>query len=402
MNTRPVLIAGAGIAGLTAAYALARKGVCVVVAERKPGFAEAGAGLQLSPNATGTLIRLGLGGEVGRYAMAPCRLDLRRWAEPRAYAGMPMQDMAETDGAPFWSMRRADLQTALLDALRMLPGVKLLVGRGIVGAVQHTDGVAATLENERGQREEIDASVLVGADGLWSTVRGLSGDRGEPRFLGYEAWRTMLPAAVVPAFARAPSVNLWLGQSGHAVHYPVDGGKLVNLVVIRNGQDASEGWSRAGDPAQLAPLAATAAGTLRDMIKAAPGWQVWSLFDRAPAAMVKGRIVLIGDAAHPVLPFLAQGASMAVEDAGVLVQVLAPALAVPCERAAIDAALATFAKVRQRRVARVQDAARSNARIYHAGFPVAQARDFMLQRLGDAGMRKRYAWLYGWRMAAGG
>ena len=398
MNTRPVLIAGAGIAGLTAANALARRGVSVILAERKPGFAEAGAGLQLSPNATGTLMRLGLGGDVGRYAMAPRRLDLRRWAEPRAYAGMAMQDMAEADGAPFWSMRRADLQTALLDALRMLPGVRLLVGRGVVGAVQHADGVVATLENERGQREDIDAAVLIGADGLWSTVRPLTGDKGKPRFLGYEAWRTMLPAAAVPVFARAPSVNLWFGPSGHAVHYPVDGGKLVNLVVIRNGQDTSEGWSRAGDPAQLEPLAATAADTLRDMIRAAPGWQVWSLFDRAPAAMVSGRIVLIGDAAHPVLPFLAQGASLAVEDAGVVAGLLAPALAMPDNRAVIDAALKHFARARQRRVARVQDAARSNARIYHAGFPIALARDVMLRRLGDDGMRKRYAWLYGWRM----
>ncbi len=398
MNTRPVLIAGAGIAGLTAANALARKGISVVLAERKPGFAEAGAGLQLSPNATGTLMRLGLAGDVGRYAMTPRRLDLRRWAEPRAYAGMAMQEMPEADGAPFWSMRRADLQTALLDAMRMLPGVRLLVGRGIVGAVSHADGVIVTLENDRGQREDIDASVLVGADGLWSTVRTLTGDKVAPHFLGYEAWRTMLPQAAVPAFARAPSVNLWFGRSGHAVHYPVDGGRLINLVVIRNGQDASEGWSRAGDPAQLAPLAATAAGTLRDMITAAPGWQVWSLFDRAPAAMVSGRIVLIGDAAHPVLPFLAQGASLAVEDAGILARLLAPALGMADNRAVIDTALKQFAKARQHRVGRVQDVARGNARIYHAGFPVAQARDVMLRRLGDTGMRKRYAWLYGWRM----
>ncbi len=400
MSTRPVLIAGAGIAGLTLANALARKGVAVLVAERRPGFAEAGAGLQLSPNATGTLIRLGLAHEIGRYAMAPRRLDLRRWAEPRAYAGMAMQDLPEGDGAPFWSMRRADLQTALLDALRMLPGVRLLAGRSIVGAVQHPEGVAVTLENGRGQREEVDAAVLIGADGLWSTVRKLAGDAGEPRFLGYEAWRTMLPAAAAPAFARSPAVNLWLGTGGHAVHYPVDGGRLINLVVIRNGQDGSEGWTRAGDPALLATLAASCAGVLRDLIGAAPDWQVWSLFDRAPAAMAKGRIALVGDAAHPVLPFLAQGASLAVEDAGVLADLLVPALEASGGQPGVEAALRRFASERQRRVAKVQDAARTNARIYHAGFPIAQARDLALRRLGDGGMRKRYAWLYGWRMPA--
>jgi salicylate hydroxylase len=399
MTSPPVLIAGAGIAGLTAAIALARAGVNVLLVEKRSGFSEAGAGLQLSPNATSVLTTLGLGPAVARHAVAPRRLDIRRFGEPRAYAGMGMQEQPEADGAPFWCLGRSDLQTALLDQARMMPEIRLLVGRSVVALAARPDGVNVMLENERGQREEIDAAALIGADGLWSAVRGLSGDKAAPRFLGYEAWRTLIPVAAVENFVRAPHVNLWLGQAGHAVHYPVAGGALINLVLIRKGQDQSEGWSRAGDAAELSAIKAAAAATLRKLIGAAPQWQVWSLFDRAPARMGLGRVALIGDAAHPVLPFLAQGAGLAIEDAGVLGQLLPPALA-DRKSGAVEAALKRFAALRASRVARVQETARGNGRMYHAGFPLAMARDFALTQFGDVGMRKRYGWLYGWRLPA--
>jgi salicylate hydroxylase len=398
MNRQPVLIAGAGIAGLTAAIALSRAGVPVLLAERRVGFSEAGAGLQLSPNATCVLTALGLAAGVGRYAMSPRRLDIRRWSDVRTFAGMPMQDQPEADEAPFWSLKRGDLQTALVDAMRKLPDVRLMVGRAVCGIEQGSHGVSVTIENERGQRERHEASALVGADGLWSGVRAALGDREEPRFLGYQAWRTLVPARDAEAFARARSVALWLGRNGHAVHYPVDEGRFVNLVVVRNGQTASQDWSGPGNPADLVDIAASAAAPLRKLIHAAPAWQVWSLFDRKPAAMAQGHVALIGDAAHPVLPFLAQGASMAVEDAGLLARLISPAWA-SSEPAALQRALADFARQRMGRVAKVQDTARGNGRMYHAGFPLSVVRDLALTQLGDAGMRKRYAWLYGWRMA---
>lgn len=397
MTSQPVLIAGAGIAGLTAAIALARAGVGVVLVEKRSGFSEAGAGLQLSPNATSVLIALGLAPSVARSAVAPWRLDIRRFGEPRSFAGMAMQEAAEVDAAPFWCLGRRDLQTALLDQARMLPGIRLMVGRGVVAINQRVDGVTVTLENERSQREEIDAAALIGADGLWSAVRGLCGDSKAPNFLGYEAWRTLIPATDVESFARAPRVNLWLGQAGHAVHYPVAGGQLINLVLIRRGQNQSQDWSRTGDAGRLSSLTADAAVSLRALMEAAPGWQVWSLFDRAPARMATGRVALIGDAAHPVLPFLAQGAGLAIEDAGVLGQLLPSALA-DGKAKAIEAALRRFAALRASRVAHVQETARGNGRMYHAGFPLSFARDVALKQFGDAGMRRRYGWLYGWRI----
>jgi salicylate hydroxylase len=399
MSRPPVLIAGAGIAGLTAAIALARAGVEALLVERRPGFTEVGAGLQLSPNASSVLHRLGLAPAVARHAVAPRRLDIRRWDKPRSFAGMPMQEAAEPDGAPFWCLRRADLQTALLDQARMMHGIRLMVGRRIVALTQDGRDIAVTVETERGSSETLQASALIGADGIWSDVRRLLGDAGQPAFTGHEAWRTLIPADAAAEFAHMPAVNLWLGRQGHAVHYPVAAGRFINLVLIRKGGPAREGWTREGDRSEVQAMLAGAAKPLKALGAAAEGWQVWSLFDRPAAAMAKGRAALIGDAAHPVLPFLAQGAALAIEDAGLLAALLAPALAA-AQEGAIEAALGRFATLRRQRAARVQETARSNGRIYHTGFPLAVARDLVLRRLGDEGMRKRYGWLYGWRMDA--
>lgn len=392
MASLPVVIAGAGIAGLTAAASLARAGVQVVLVERRVGFSDVGAGLQLSPNAVATLSALELAATVGRMAVATERLDVRRWGEPRSFAGMVMG--RAPDGAGFWSIRRADLQTALLDSVRMLPGVRLVVGRAVTGHVETAKRISVTFENDKGQCETVEAGALIGADGVRSAVRQQMGDAVAPRFLGYEAWRTLIPATSVADFVRAPNVNLWLGRGMHAVHYPVEAGRSINLVLIRGGRDPSPDWDRPGDPASLADLMAEAAAPLKALLAAAPQWRVWSLFDRAPARMAEGHVALIGDAAHPVLPFLAQGAGLAIEDAAVLARVLAPAVLGGGD---VSAALAGFARQRQGRAAKVQEAARRNGRIYHAGFPLAQARDFALTRLGDAGMRKRYGWIYDWR-----
>jgi salicylate hydroxylase len=393
MATLPVVIAGAGIAGLTAAAALARAGVQVVLVERRAGFSEVGAGLQLSPNAVATLAALELAAPVGRMAVATERLDIRRWGEPRGFAGMVMGRAA--DGAGFWAIRRSDLQTALLDSVRMLPGVRLVVGRSVTGHVETRKRIAVTFENDKGQCDTLEAAALIGADGVRSAVRQQMGDAASPRFLGYEAWRTLIPAANVSDFVRAPNVNLWLGRDMHAVHYPVEAGRSINLVLIRGGRDPSPEWDRPGDPALLTDLMAAASAPLKGLLAAAPQWRVWSLFDRAPARMAEGHVALIGDAAHPVLPFLAQGAGLAIEDAAVLARTLAPAVLGAGD---VPAALATFARQRQGRAAKVQEAARCNGRIYHCGFPLAQARDFALARLGDAGMRKRYGWIYDWRL----
>jgi salicylate hydroxylase len=394
----PVLIAGAGVAGLTAAVALSRAGVPVLLAERRTGFSEVGAGLQLSPNATSALKLLGLGPGVARFATAPARLDIRRWTDPRAYAGMPMNEGGGHD-APFWALRRADLQTALLDEARMSANLKLLVGRTVTAIAETPEAVTVTLQSDRGATETVRAGLLIGADGVRSQVRSLIGDRKPLEFLGYEAWRTLIPIAAAPTFMRKPAVNLWLGQNHHAVHYPVANGAQINLVLIRAGQLPWQDWDHDAAPGDIAPLIEAAAEPLRDLMQAAPAWRRWSLFDRKGAGMGRGRVALAGDAAHPVLPFMAQGAGLAIEDAAVLARLIPPALA---DRSAdaVSRAVAAYGAERRARAEQVQALGRRNVAAYHAGFPVSTVRDFIMGRMGETGLARRHAWIYGWRAAS--
>ncbi len=392
MSAPHVLIAGAGIGGLTAAIALARRGIAVTLAEKRTGFGETGAGIQITPNAGRVLDALDLGLPLRRAAVRSERLLVRRWRDGTRLAEMPMAPAQ--DEVPFRALRRADLHTVLLDAARSLPGIRLVVGRGLRDIAERGDGVGATLVSESGQEETVEALAVIGADGLWSRVREILGDRSPPRFTGYEAWRALVPNGAEPASVGA--VSLHLGAGRHAVHYPVAAGREINLVLVRAAAQAREGWSWHGEPELPAQEAAGASAELRALVAAAPDWQVWSLFDRQPAAMAKDRVALLGDAAHPILPFLAQGAALAIEDAGVLARALAEHLE-QGGGAAVPAALAAYAKARQPRALRVQAASRANARNYHLGAPWSWGRDLVLRRLGPEGMRARYDWLYGWR-----
>jgi len=393
MADRPVVIAGAGIGGLTAAIALARQGIPVAIAEKRTRFEEAGAGIQISPNAGRVLESLDLGLALRRIAIRPEYLSVTRWS------GAPLLTMpfATAAGAtPSRSLKRADLHQLLLDAARTLPNIRWIIGRGLTQARESEAGVTVTLTAESGGVETIDAIGLVGADGLWSRTRVLLGDSAEPAFTGWEAWRTLVPADRLPQALRRPAVALHLGQARHAAHYPVSGGREINLVLIRSASDARPGWSRTGEATQLAGIAASAGPGLGELIARAPDWRIWSLYDRAPAHMARGRIALLGDAAHPILPFLAQGAALAIEDAAVLAHELARVLA-GAGAAGVPAALAAYAAARAPRAARVQQASRKTGRVYHLGLPWSFARDIAMRRMGPDGMRRRHAWLYDWR-----
>ncbi|MBN9470258.1 MAG: FAD-dependent monooxygenase [Bosea sp.] len=390
----PILIAGAGIGGLTAAIALARRGIPVAIAEKRTRFAEAGAGIQISPNAGRVLEALDLGIALRRVAVRPEALAISRWQGEAPLLRMPYAPPAP-GATPSRALKRADLHQILLDAARTLPNIRWLIGRGLLDCTETAAGLTVTLASESGQTETIEAMGLIGADGLWSRARELTGDARPPRFTGWEAWRTLIPSAEVPSELRQPTISLRLGSARHAVHYPVSAGKEINLVLIRAAREARPGWSRDGDARDLTGIASGAPIALRHLIEAAPAWQVWSLYDREPAAMAKGRIALLGDAAHPVLPFLAQGAALAIEDAAVLAHELASGLQAG-GTASVPAAFAAYAAARQARATRVQQASRDNARSYHLGRPWSFARDLVLRRLGPEGLRQRYAWVYDW------
>jgi salicylate hydroxylase len=397
VTTSPILVAGAGIAGLVTALCLARRGHAVVIFEKRRNASELGAGLQLSPNATHVLEALGLGTLIARRGTAPTHLTVRRMADGGHLGGMRMNGENREGSPPFLSVMRADLHAILLAACRAESRITLVTDAEVTGVETTAAGVRPIVAGS-GDPSTAAVRLLVGADGVRSAVRRVAVDRDSPVFAGLEACRTLVPAAGQPGAALEPAINLWLGQGMHVVHYPVDEGRLINLVLIRKAAEAREGWSRPGDRAGIQALASGMAPLLAGLVRAAEDWQVWSLHDREPGRAITGEsIALVGDAAHPMLPFLAQGASMAIEDAAVLATLLPPPRQL--DREGTERALALYAKARGARVARTVRTARGNARLYHLGMPGALARDLAMSILGEAGMRSRHEWLYDWRLS---
>jgi salicylate hydroxylase len=377
---------------------LARKGYRIHIIERRDDDQEAGAGLQLSPNASHILIKWGLGPALARDAVAPTELAIRRWAEPRSYARMPLNADETPSLSPFWVIMRADLHSALRREALIQPHVTYHKGWSLDRIKQVGNDLTPVLVRH-GETIEIPALCIIGADGQRSQIRKVMGDARDLDPPQWEAWRTVIPAETQPDFIRAATTNLWLGRHSHAVHYPVAAGRAINLVVIRRSLQPAEGWNRQGDAAQLQGIASTAAPTLQGLMAAAPQWSVWTLRDRVPAvSLARGRLALVGDAAHPLLPFLAQGAALAIEDAAVLAECLSASENIPKD--AIEQGLQRYASQRAARVNKVHAAARSNASVYHLPAPLNWFRDRRMAQLGPDGMRQRYSWLYDWRIPA--
>jgi len=387
-----VAIAGAGIGGLTAALALARRGFPVIVLEQAERLEPIGAGIQLSPNASRVLIDLGLRQRLDALVVEPQRLNVMAARSGRTLASAPLgADAEHRYGAPFWVIHRGDLHAVLCEAVDTDPLVALRLGARVDDFAARGNGV--TVHAGNGGAEEI-AGVLIGADGLWSAVRGRFGRDARPRFAGHTAWRALIPADDVPREMGKPAVNLWLGRDGHLVHYPVQGGKLINVVVIMRDDWREPGWSAPGDPTDLLRRipAADWHGPARDLIGAASQWQKWALYDAAPLARWgSGPVTLLGDAAHPMLPFLAQGGAMAIEDAAVLAQRLAE------QSGDVPAALRRYEDRRQERTARTQRAARRNGIVYHLRGAGAVLRSLALMGMGGNGLLRQYDWLYRWQ-----
>jgi salicylate hydroxylase len=388
-----IAIAGAGIGGLTAALALARRGHAVSLIERRTGFAEVGAGLQLSPNASRILVDLGLGAALRRVVTEPPRVVVRDLESGQQIGEVALGAfMRERFGAPYWVIHRAELQTVLLDAVRSAPSVRLIMGRTVESITQTADRAELTFATGNGARESAAFDAVAGADGVWSTVRQSLGDHKKPGYRGSVAWRATIDRKRAPAELTGDETSLWLGRRGHVVHYPIAGGRLINIVAIEKSPTPVEGWAAAGEGRDLLTGYANAAPALRKLLAEPEQWQRWSLFDHPVSCLAKGRVALLGDAAHPVLPFLAQGAAMAIEDAVSL------AASLGADSKAVPLALSAYEDKRCPRVRKVQQAARRNGRIYHAGGLIAFARNQIMRRLGPEGMTARYAWLYGFRL----
>jgi salicylate hydroxylase len=391
-RSRTIIVAGAGIGGLTAALALIRAGFRVVVIEQAERLEETGAGIQLSPNATGILMKLGAGEHLKHRAVAPEAIRVMGAANAREIVRIPLGREAELRfGAPYWVIHRADLQAGLIEALEGTSDFVLRLGSRVEEYAVHANGITVQARAGAASFDE-HGIALIGADGLWSTLRGKLGDRAPPQFRNRTAWRALVLAERAPAYARESATALWLGRDAHIVHYPVKGGAMINLVAIVSDDRRVKGWSAEGRRADLVRRFAGWHKDARALVAAPQTWQRWSLYDRPlPHPWGAGPVTLLGDAAHPMLPFLAQGGAMAIEDAAVL----AACLARHSEDPAI--ALRLYEGLRRRRAARAQHDARRNGRVYHFKGPAAFARDIALKLMGGRRLLRRYDWLYDWR-----
>jgi salicylate hydroxylase len=387
------LIAGAGIGGLAAALFIAQAGWRVTICDRENALQEAGAGLQLAPNATRLLADIGILDDLDDLAVEPMGIRVRRAGDGRQITRAELGPKAtERFGAPFLVVHRADLQNALLKRARANANIEIRLGLRLVDIREGESKIAGLFEVTDGPELRIEADLLVGADGLWSRARTLAGLPAPTRYSGKTAWRTLIPREAAPLFAREAEVNLWMGPDAHLVHYPVCGGHEINVVAIIEDDWREEGWSAPGNPDILASRFRTWNKKARDLIDAAEHWNRWALVDRAPEGRwSRARMTLLGDAAHPMMPFIAQGASQAIEDAAALATLLRP---IREGTEPLAQALRRYDATRIPRSARVQKEARRQGAIYHFDGLKARIRDSALQMLPGDMLLHRFAWVF--------
>jgi salicylate hydroxylase len=386
--TMRIVLAGAGIGGLTAAAALADRAE-VVVLEQAATLTEVGAGLQLGPNATRVLQRLGLGDGLDAIGFEPHAIEIRDAASGALELRQPLGEVARARwGSPYLHVHRSDLQALLRERAARTADIRL--GARVEG-VEH-DGGKAVIRLAGGGTVEADA--VIGCDGLRSAVRAALFGEGRPRFTGMSAWRGTVAAGALPAGLIPPVAGIWTGAGRHFVHYYVRGGALVNFVgVVERADWTDESWTERGDKAELARDFAGWPEPVAALIEAVPEAWRWALFDRPPLAQwSKGRVSLLGDAAHPMLPSFAQGASQAIEDGEAVARHLLSVTEV-------ETALAAYQAERLERTTRIQALSRRNAKLFHMGqatrllFAGAAA----MGKLTGSGGPAQFDWLYGHR-----
>ena len=387
--TRELLVAGGGIAGLAAAGAARQAGWEARLFEQAAVFSEIGAGLQLGPNATRLLRGWGVLDEPSLRPFTPPRLRVRDAGSGRELGRLSLGADAEARyGAPYVTVHRADLHASLLRAATD-SGVRLHVGERIAGVQVDGEAVLARI----GSGLQVEADALAVADGVWSELRQQLLHDGPAPATGHVAYRALLPVADLPMKLRSDDVQAWLGPRMHLVRYPVRGGDALNVVAFIEGHAAGSGWDQAAPVGQLLSAAGSLCSELRGLLDAVPQWRSWPVHDREPVRgpqeMAIGRAAQLGDAAHPMRPYLAQGAGMAIEDAAELQRVLAA-----CDGRVIDVptALRRYALNRWERCARVQQRSRRNGTIFHATGLVRLGRDLAMRAGGESLLD--LPWLY--------
>ena len=384
----PILIAGGGIGGLAAARALALKGLPVRVLEQAPEFREIGAGIQLGPNVFRALEKLGLKDAVLADVHRPPAMEMRCALSGESVTRIPLEDprFLAKFKQPYAVTHRHDLHSVFIDACKSNNLITLETNRTVEDFEQDDDGVTLTLQSG----ERVRGRALIGCDGMWSKIREKIVGDGKPLVSGHIAYRAVLKREEVPADLWSPDVILWAGPRTHLVHYPLRRGEIYNLVAVFHSERYVEGWNAEADAGDLwAHFNGQRLEVMR-MLERIETWRMWVLCDREPVKeWSKGRVTLLGDAAHPMLQYLAQGACMATEDSVCLAEKVSE------QPDDLPAAFHAYVQQRYLRTARVQIMARVYGDFYHARGPAAELRN---QLLGPRTPEQSYEgidWLYG-------
>ncbi|MGY0231350.1 FAD-dependent monooxygenase [Longispora urticae] len=379
-----IAIVGAGLAGLTLSAALHRNGIEAHVYEQAPELAEVGAGIQLAPNAGRLLHRLGLADRLDKVAVQPVALEMRRYHDNAVLFRHGLgADCAELYGAPYYTVHRAHLHQALLD---LLPSDSVTLDSQVVAVTDREGDVLLEFADGR----STTADLVVGADGIHSLLRARI-VTDQPRFSGHAAYRGLVPAERLPHLLDEPKVLLWFGPGQHVVCYPIAGGRTISFVATAPaGGWRVESWQASGSVEELEEAYAGWHPEVLGVLRAADSVQKWALHDRDPLRRWRdGRVVMVGDAAHPVLPFGAQGAAQGIEDAAALARCLTDATPT-----GLDEALDRYERNRRPRIAAVRAWVQSNTRNHHYD-------DGEQQRQRDGAMDANWGltsqeWLYGY------
>ena len=391
LPVEPVLVAGGGIGGLCAALCLAQAGYRALVLEQADTVGEIGAGIQLGPNIFKMFAHLGLTAAIDAVAYYPPAVRMHDVRSGELVVSMPMLDAAgksnslATYGYPYGVVYRADLHAVLLRACQALPAITVRTGAQVKAYQQDSAAVTVTLSSG----ETLRGAALIGADGLWSAIREHIVGDGKPRVSGHIAYRAVLKRSDVPQALWDDNVTLWGGEKTHLVTYPLRRGELLNLVVVFHSAKYDEGWNTFGDMTELAARFEHACPPVKALLAKVETWKMWVLCDREPVKnWTDGKVTLLGDAAHPMLQYLAQGAGQAIEDAVVLGAAL--------EHHAGDfaAAFQAYQSARYLRTGRVQLTARLYGDIYHAAGVTRELRNAMFQSGTESAGFAGLQWMY--------
>ena len=389
-----MIIVGGGIGGLAAALACGQAGARPQVLERAATFSEVGAGIQMGPNVTRTLHAWGLAEDLQEIGFVPRKLDAKDTQTGQIIGTLRLgQRSLDTYGAPYFTVHRADLHRVFLKKIMSSGQAELRLDSEVQGLQQNADGIQISGTNLPATLTELfKSAAMVGADGLWSKTRQFVVPPTAPRVTGLLAYRALVPMQSIPEKLRLQDVNVWVGPRVHAVLYPVKCGEYLNLVVVVQGPPPAslDDWDHAGNKQDLEAAMGPIHADLRNMLAAVPAWRLWPLCDRPPIKgpheMAKGRIALLGDAAHPMRPFLAQGAGMAIEDAAELARSWARA------DLQVEDRLQMYAQARWARNAQVQQRSIRNGQIFHLQGPLRWGRNVAMKLMGEPLMD--VPWLY--------